>query len=202
MISQLLQVLSRTAKSGAIDLNDCPSILHELQLLWPAIKGSLATSMSAHKLRRIEDVRWTPPILSFTLERHGAAANGSTRAELQRWEVNLDTLTAEARQIGRRQIAQTAPRIKLDPIVEEVFDLISSGADDDGLKWYDNKSRVRIVIGNFIPNDGFQMTISSRRRRFLEKLTPLLASNGWMPVTGSTRWFFSKATAAKASNST
>lgn len=146
--------------------------------------------MAAHKLVRMEDVRWTPPILSFTIERHGAAANGSTRAELQRWEVNLETLTAEARQIGWRQIARTAPRIKLDPIVEEVVELVTSGADDDGLKWYDDKSRVRILIGAFVPDEGVQQTTASRRRRFHEKLVPQLNALGWQSAGGTSRWEF------------
>lgn len=188
----LVQFLRNYQSEAVIPPSHIPAISRLLSTLWNGIAGSSAYSMAPHKLSRMEDVKWTAPILSFTIERHGAAVNGSTRAELQRWKVNLETLEAQAHQIGRRQIAPTAPRIKLEPIVEEVFDLITSSAADEGLKWHDNKSRVRIVIGNFVPDDGFQMTVSSRRRRFLEKLTTKLAEVGWKQTAGSTRWTFIK----------
>jgi hypothetical protein len=43
---------------------------------------------------RAEELSWNPPILSFTIERHGATARGSSRAELHEWTVNLHEGTA------------------------------------------------------------------------------------------------------------
>jgi hypothetical protein len=46
--------------------------------------------MAGYKLSRMKDATWNPPILEFTIERHGGTALGSTRASLQRWEINMD----------------------------------------------------------------------------------------------------------------
>jgi hypothetical protein len=55
-------------------------------------------------LYRAEDVAWTPPFLTFTLERHGGTVNGSSRAELHHWEVNIETGVATIVKVGRRQL--------------------------------------------------------------------------------------------------
>lgn len=188
MASDLAEFLAGCG--GDLSTGEISELVRRLEPHWASIAGGDSTAMAPHKLSRMEDVKWTPPILSFTIERHGTAANGSTRAELQRWEINLETLTAEAHQIGWRQIARTAPRIKLDPIVEELIELIASGTDDDGLKWYDDKSRVRILIGAFVPDEGVQQTTASRRRRFHEKLVPQLNALGWQSAGGTSRWEF------------
>ena len=57
---------------------------------WHELDGGAAEGMKTSKLARMEDVRWESPILSFQLERHGALALGSTRAELQVWSVDCD----------------------------------------------------------------------------------------------------------------
>ena len=44
--------------------------------------------MWASKLGRMEKVEWQPPYLTFSIERHGATVKGSTRAELQNWQVD------------------------------------------------------------------------------------------------------------------
>lgn len=68
---------------------------HLEQLLaacWHEFTGSLEGGMAGHKLRgRMEHVSWDPPVLSFTIERHGSTAMGSTRAEIQKWFVNFET---------------------------------------------------------------------------------------------------------------
>jgi len=46
--------------------------------------------MTADKLLgRMEEVLWSPPDLTFSIERHGAAALGSSRAELQEWMIDV-----------------------------------------------------------------------------------------------------------------
>jgi hypothetical protein len=48
----------------------------------------------SHKLlNRMEKPIWNPPILTFRIERHGAAALGSSRAEVQEWTVDLERMT-------------------------------------------------------------------------------------------------------------
>src|SRR5262250_2809176 len=57
---------------------------------WDELRGSGDEHTYAEKLYRAEDLTWDPPILRFILERHGGTVRGSTRAELHRWEVDVD----------------------------------------------------------------------------------------------------------------
>lgn len=59
-----------------------------LAACWDGFRGSDDGGMKDDKLLgRMENVQWQPPILTFTIERHGGTVNGSTRAELQHWEI-------------------------------------------------------------------------------------------------------------------
>jgi hypothetical protein len=50
--------------------------------------------MTPNKIERIEEATWEDPIFTFVIERHGRTVHGSSRAELQRWTVDLDAGTA------------------------------------------------------------------------------------------------------------
>src|SRR5208337_4181042 len=76
---------------------------------WHELHGGAVEGMKTSKLARMENVRWDPPILSFQLERHGALALGSTRAELQVWRVDLYTNRATcAKSRSYRQLVSRA----------------------------------------------------------------------------------------------
>ena len=52
---------------------------------WDSFELSNAGGMKAYKLHgRMEKLHWDPPILSFTIERHGATVMRSKKGELQR----------------------------------------------------------------------------------------------------------------------
>jgi hypothetical protein len=53
----------------------------------------------------MEDVAWQPPKLSFAVERHGGMVMGSTRADVQHWEVDLEKRTTSLAKAGRRQVS-------------------------------------------------------------------------------------------------
>ena len=58
---------------------------------WHTILGGDAGGMDGYKLRdRMEQPRWEPPILKFRVERHGSTVCGSTRAEIQQWEIDTN----------------------------------------------------------------------------------------------------------------
>ena len=95
-------------------LTDVSRVEELLSPCWDDFTGSSTTSMTAHKLDRIEDLRWDPPNLSFIVERHGAiVGGGSSRAEKQGWTANLVTLTATASPCGHRQKKPTQPPLHL-----------------------------------------------------------------------------------------
>src|SRR5947208_12462125 len=62
---------------GERELPVTDALVRLLQGCWHNLQGSGETRMAAWKLERIEQVRWDPPVLSFVVERHGAAVLGS-----------------------------------------------------------------------------------------------------------------------------
>jgi hypothetical protein len=102
---------------------------------WREFAGGDPERICAGKLYRMETVRWHPPVLSFTMERHRAMGVGSTRAELQNWRVNLDRKIAQCER--SRTYRQALPRsgaVKIEPIARELADNIIAGRADQWLK--------------------------------------------------------------------
>jgi hypothetical protein len=73
---------------------------------WDEFTGDYGGMEGYKLLGRIEDVMWQPPKLAFTIERHGGTVMGSTRAELQHWEVNVEQKTAVIVKCGQDQDRQ------------------------------------------------------------------------------------------------
>lgn len=145
---------------------------------WGDLKGADAGGMRGYKLlRRMEDVTWRPPVLTFGIERHGGFVNGSTRAEIQKWQVDLDRKAALLTGTGRRQIRPMAPRLNVKPIAAEIAAVITAAADDPRIKRR-NADSVRIILGDVIPATNNQTT-SSRRKRFATELERVLLPAGW-----------------------
>lgn len=91
--------------------------------------------MAGYKVRgRLERMEWKPPLLTFQIERHGRSCLGSTRADLQRWTVNLERKTADCERAGHRQLHPTAPRISIQGLADEVVGRIVRGEPDDRLE--------------------------------------------------------------------
>ena len=150
---------------------------------WHELHGGAVEGMKTSKLARMENVRWDPPILSFQLERHGALALGSTRAELQVWSVDLYTNRATcAKSRSYRQLGPRAERVGAEPIASEIAEAITAGRDDHRLKW-GRDGTVRVVLTKVFPyGSGYMQTIAGRRKRLRETLTRLLAERGWREV--------------------
>ena len=89
-----------------------------LREAWPDLEGSDQEGMAPYKLTedRIEKPAWEPPVLTFVIERHGGTAQGSSRADLQTWVVDLDAGTANPEITGRRQLRPMSPRLDVRAI--------------------------------------------------------------------------------------
>jgi hypothetical protein len=150
---------------------------------WHEFEGSTAQRMQAGKLGRMEDVRWDPPVLSFTVERHGAMSMGSTRAELKHWLVDIDRRTARCeRNRSYRQALPRAEAVKTEPIARELADIIVAEGGDPRLKWLGDGT-VRILMARIFPYDsGYMQTVSGRRKRLRAALEALLSESGWRAV--------------------
>lgn len=170
------------------------SIVRLLSKCWGALKGSGRSSMAARKLHRAERLRWNPPILHFAIERHGAVvAGGSTRAELQQWDINITEGTVELTHSSRRQLLPTAGRLNLAAVVEEVAHLVLHKADDPRLRWASDR-RVTIKLKDFLDfaereqqmTSSFKQTRDGRLRRLREEINSRLTRDGWRYVGRAT----------------
>jgi hypothetical protein len=85
-IGDLRDLLGATTAGPIINIKP---LLQVLKGCWHDFDGSDSSAMAGYKLDRMERVSWFPPVLTFTVERHGGVMMGSTRAELQEWTVDL-----------------------------------------------------------------------------------------------------------------
>lgn len=125
-------------------------MLRLLEDAWGDLDGSEDKSTFAKKLHRAEDLEWDPPFLHFTLERHGATVNGSSRAELHHWEVNVDTGVAAIWNTSRRQVSPMDSRLDVAALARETKKRVVAGDQHDSLKWID-ETHVVILVGKIIP---------------------------------------------------
>jgi len=127
----------------------------------------------------MEAVQWNPPLLTFTVERHGGTVLGSTRAELQQWTIDLDRMTATCERKRHRQLHPMAKRIDVSSIADDVAQSILDGVTDDRLRWLGD-GRVQIQVSKIYPGgSGFKQTVQGRRRRFRKALIEKLSPSGW-----------------------
>jgi len=178
-MKELLEYLE-SISSGPI--SDPSELVKLLSYCWDEFEGGDAAGMTAYKLERMEDANWEPPILRFRIERHGAAALGSTRAEVQEWEIDVRDRSASFRDAGRRQIYPMQPRVDVRATVEQIVDLIVHRRQNGWLKWRDDGS-VRVLVGKILPKEStVRRTLEGRRRRFREHLDDRLCDSGWRKI--------------------
>ena len=139
--------------------------------------------MHARKLDRAEDVSWNPPVLSFTIERHGATVHGSSR--LPRWSVDMHQRTARCERGRYRQLLPTAPRLDVKAIAEGVCEAVQQGRSSDcdlvrlGILVWKSDDEIEVKHGHLVPGEGYQQTVAGRRRRFRKHLTERMQIIGW-----------------------
>jgi hypothetical protein len=99
--------------ADALDANRVGILLSDC---WDVLDGGTETKMRADKLWRLEEPSWAPPILEFSIERHAPTVQGSTRANVFRWRVDLETGEAEIIDKKRRQLYAMAKRLDVKPM--------------------------------------------------------------------------------------
>jgi len=160
-------------------LTDHDKAISLLQASWGQFDGCFSQNTTVDKLDRAEDVAWNPPCLSFTLERHGGTAQGSSRAELYRWEVDLDTKTASCGTAGHRQMRPQDKRLDVCPLAAEIAAIMLGDRADHRIKRFLD-GHVNLLISSIIPHSNAQTT-KSRRERFRLALTEALGSD-WTEI--------------------
>ena len=144
---------------------DGDDLFAQLAEAWDQLSGGDDTKMAARKLDRdrVESPEWHPPVLTFTIERHGGAARGSPRAEKQRWVIDLDARTARPEPAGQRQLRPARQTLDVAPVVGRIIAAIDAGADDPVLEWSKDTSSVRVLIRRALQRRG--SLLPPRRRR-------------------------------------
>jgi hypothetical protein len=173
----LLDFLSGVSIGPVVESRTLARLLADV---WDSFRGSDEEGMTGRKLiGRMESVAWESPVLTFLIERHGGTVRGSTRGELHRWSVNVESRTASCETGRFRQLQPMAKRISAGLIAQEIAGLMLKGKDDARLKW-DGDDKVRVEMGHIFPTgSGFKRTIEGRRKRLRESLKAILAANGW-----------------------
>lgn len=164
--------------------------LELLKWVWSDLDGGDETSMAGFKLDRMEDVSWRSPVLSFVVERHGAASLGSRYAEKQGWVVDLEARTARHVVVGRRAVRSGPPRLDVDAIVVELLAAVAGGGDDPRVRWSADRASFRLLSSVAVDPDGFGLaaqTRVSRSRRLRKRLDPDLRELGWVASGGG--WY-------------
>jgi len=164
-------------------LQDTVDVERHLADAWAAFEGNDAEGRTADKLLgRMERIEWSPPVLTFVIERHGRTCLGSTRADLYRWMVSLTDKTATCEKVGHRQLNAMATCTLIQPLAEEIANKITQGQGDERIVWQ-GPGTVRIVLSAIFPSgSGCRQTVEGRRKRFKQALIPLLEECGWRQV--------------------
>lgn len=179
-LSKLDESLSNLPPGSIDDDSDVVGLLIDA---WETLDGSCEQNTTAEKLLgRIEGLAWEPPILKFTIERHGGTVLGSSRAELHDWEVDVKRGTACLSKIRYRQLRKRQPAVDVDPIAEELVQAILQHTDDDRICWL-KSGDAKISMGKVFPsNDAAKQTVAGRRKRLRLRLEELLRAPGWTMI--------------------
>ena len=185
-INDLYEVL-KTGSAGPMSAETLAKILPLLAKCWHEFAGSTDSKMRFYKVARDggpQETAWHPPILSLVVARHPTTDFGSGRVDKQLWSLDFEEITANHRKIGWSQSRRTATRLFAKQLAVQVCDAVKQGRHSDSkyvnegvLVWEDDYIIVR--QSKLISSKGFADTVSGRRRRFREKLKPLMAAIGW-----------------------
>ncbi len=176
-MDDLVKYLENQKPGEIVDTRNLESLL---RVYWEELDCSSENGMTGNKLlERMVDVFWEPPILTFSIERHGGYKQGSTRAEIQTWEVNINQKSAKCIKLGHKQLKPVQQRLDIKGLAGEIADFIINKEKDERLEWISEAS-VRVLIGKIIPPDlSFKPTLAGRRIRFRQELKKLLENQGW-----------------------
>jgi hypothetical protein len=191
MTIQKITNLLAHVPAGVVPTSVHVELFRLVEASWREFSNSADTSMEAWKIMREngpEAVTWSPPHLSFTVDRHGAAVIGSTRAERQEWRLNLEMRTADQTRIGFRQLRPNAPRLDVKSLADDVAKTVHEGPSSTsplvskGIVVWKNDDELVVFHGKMVGGTNNQ-TISGRRRRFIAELKSKLQMIGWQFVS-------------------
>jgi hypothetical protein len=179
---QILRQFMNALPSGPI--GDKKQVISLLADCWDDFDGSAETKMDRGKLCRMEDASWSTPLLSFLIERHGQTSRGSCMASLYRWDVDLDAMSADCSHFRDRMVGPRDEPMDTGALAATVAELVKMNRDDSRLKWFADRRKVTLQIGEIIPEQfSPAKTVEGRRRRFNPEMESAMDSIGWKRVS-------------------
>ena len=125
---------------------------------------------------RTEKMEWQPPVLSFKIERHGRTVLGSSRAELQHWQLDTADCVATFNGDSYRQKRPKNLILDIESIAREIAPLILERREDDRLQWTSSgKVRIlwkRILGGQSVPKETLEGWRKRLRKAVLRLIEP------------------------------
>ena len=183
MSAQYLELKSYLAGIKRGPIADLPHLQDLLVDCWEDFEGAKSNRMAAFKLSRIERAEWEPPVLTLYIERHGGTVLGSTRAEIEAWEIDINARTAEANRTSYRQIEPRAKGKSVKEVAQELVQSILSGNQAPQLKWKSTTS-VQVLASLVFPTpSGPRRTVGGRRSRLYGAVEEILRNEGWVYET-------------------
>ena len=150
-----------------------------LREAWDELEIFDDSKFYSSKLYRAEDLTWSPPIITFTIERHGGMACGSSRAEVYIWSINVEAGIASSGHTGYRQIVPMDKRLNIKALADELIDIIERKDDDPRISYLTNeRNEIRLLVSETVTANNNQ-TLVSRRKRFRAQFNEKMEANGW-----------------------
>jgi hypothetical protein len=187
MTVQKLACVLREYPAGPVAASKVDELFKLVVASWQKFSGSGKTSMEARKILRgegPEEVSWSPPYLSFVIERRIGTVFGSIRVEKQRWTLNLEKRTADQMWIGRRQLRPNATKFDVKPLADRVCEAVQEGPSSasrlvsDGIIFWKSDDELIVLHGRIIRGE-YQRTVGRRRNRFIADLKSKMETIGW-----------------------
>jgi hypothetical protein len=147
---------------------------------WPELEGSDEESTTKGKLsNRIEELSVNDCFLTFKLERHGGTVQGSTRADVHWWTVDLAKGEATITRKSPRQVRKASPPFPFKEVCQEVVEAVRAGVPHQSIDWK-GADRFKLLMGNLVPCGGIKQTTSGRRKKLREFIEAALGPLGWI----------------------
>ena len=168
---------------GPVDEEFAQELKGEMMERWPSLRGGRDTRMAGHKLPRAEDLRIENGRILFEIERHPGNHNGSTRASVQTWGVDLASGTASVidethRQIKPRAKSYTKADARKD--AQAVLRILSGRRKNRGELEDNGPGSYTLYACSFADLGQFKRTHIGRRKQFIAALEQVLEPKGWL----------------------
>lgn len=153
---------------------------HALASAWAELESGVVGGMEGRKIiGRTEELRRDGPVLTFEIERHGAKALGSIYAEVQSWEVDLETMVTSLVGTRGRQLRRASPPWDAEEVARDIVAKLIRRRKDPRLRYHAD-GRLEVFISEVTPPFASKQTEVGRRSRFAEAMRSRLEPLGWI----------------------